>query len=196
VTGSGTGSVSVTVPGVVIITVMTIGTITVTAMGMVTGTETVKELGEIRISRTWAMPNKWTFAVAPIRKLVLRYVKGDTSKWADLFPGDYSIKDMTLAEDALGFCESLRPSTLCGAVIDPPYSSRQVTECYKGRNCKQITPILDLISKAVMPNGIVISFGWNSNGMGMTRGFMLVEVLLVAHGAQHNDTIVTVEQKQ
>lgn len=33
------------------------------------------------------------------------------------------------------------------------------------------------------------------NGIGKTRGFEIVEILLVAHGGNHNDTIVTVERK-
>jgi hypothetical protein len=38
-------------------------------------------------------------------------------------------------------------------------------------------------------------FGWNSSGIGIKRGFELIEVLLVCHGGSHNDTIVTVERK-
>jgi len=30
--------------------------------------------------------------------------------------------------------------------------------------------------------------------MGKNRGFEIVEILLVAHGGHHNDTIVTVEK--
>jgi len=41
----------------------------------------------------------------------------------------------------------------------------------------------------------VISFGWNSGGIGKTNGFEILEILLVAHGA-HNDTICTVERKR
>ena len=51
------------------------------------------------------------------------------------------------------------------------------------------------ISRVVKPNGIVVSCGWNSGGIGKTNGFSIVEILLVAHGGWHNDTIVTVEQK-
>lgn len=32
-------------------------------------------------------------------------------------------------------------------------------------------------------------------GFGLKRGYELLEVLLVPHGAAHNDTIVTVERK-
>ncbi len=43
--------------------------------------------------------------------------------------------------------------------------------------------------------GYAISFGWNSSGFGKKRGFEIIEILLVAHGGRHNDTIVTVERK-
>ena len=46
-----------------------------------------------------------------------------------------------------------------------------------------------------LEGGFCISFGWNSNGMGKNRGFEIVEILLVAHGGHHNDTIVTVEKR-
>lgn len=38
----------------------------------------------------------------------------------------------------------------------------------------------------------VLSFGWNSTGMG--AGFEQREILLVAHGGSHNDTICTAEE--
>lgn len=51
------------------------------------------------------------------------------------------------------------------------------------------------IARIVKPNGVVISFGWNSGGIGKKYGFEIEEILLVAHGGWHNDTIVTVERK-
>ena len=43
--------------------------------------------------------------------------------------------------------------------------------------------------------GTVLTMGWNSVGIGASRNFEKLEILLVSHGAQHNDTIVTVERK-
>ena len=40
-----------------------------------------------------------------------------------------------------------------------------------------------------------MSFGWNSSGFGNTRGYVVEEILLVAHGGAHNDTICVVERK-
>ena len=54
---------------------------------------------------------------------------------------------------------------------------------------------LDEIQRIVKPNGKVFCFGWNSSGVGKTRGFELYRILLVPHGGSHNDTIVTVESK-
>ena len=52
------------------------------------------------------------------------------------------------------------------------------------------------IARITKPNGIVISFGWNTNGIGKTKGFEIIEIMTVAHGGQHNDTICTVEIKR
>ena len=40
----------------------------------------------------------------------------------------------------------------------------------------------------------VLSFGWNSAGMGQKHGFEIEEILLVCHGGAHNDTICLAEK--
>lgn len=40
-----------------------------------------------------------------------------------------------------------------------------------------------------------LSFGWNTTGMGISRGFQIQEVLLVCHGGAHNDTICIAEKR-
>ena len=51
------------------------------------------------------------------------------------------------------------------------------------------------VARIVKSGGYVISFGWNSGGIGKKNSFEIVEILLVPHGGAHNDTIVTVERK-
>lgn len=51
------------------------------------------------------------------------------------------------------------------------------------------------MAKVIQPGGKVITFSYNSSGMGKKRGFELTRILLVCHGAEHNDTICTVERK-
>jgi hypothetical protein len=90
-------------------------------------------------------------------------------------------------------------------LFDPPYSPRQISESYKavgmqvgmqetqnGRFYKRIRDGLDAVLRQ---GGVAISCGWNSAGFGMERGYVIEQILLVAHGGAHNDTIVTVERK-
>jgi len=158
------------------------------------------------------MPNKWTFKIKPIAELVARYV-GDGKDWIDPFAGKNSPAEFTndlhpgskstYHLDALDF---LKTSTgkYKGCLFDPPYSPRQVSECYQSVGIKasmQDTQAKfwgDLkreIARIVIPDGNCITFGWNTNGIGKKHGFEIIEILLVAHGGWHNDTIVTVERK-
>lgn len=50
-----------------------------------------------------------------------------------------------------------------------------------------------LMEQVLVPGGIVLSFGWNSAGMG--KAYERVETLLVAHGGAHNDTICVADRK-
>jgi hypothetical protein len=55
-----------------------------------------------------------------------------------------------------------------------------------------IPPIYQLINRYLRDGK---SCGWNSNGFGKGLGFEMIELLLIAHGSMHNDTIVTIERK-
>jgi hypothetical protein len=166
----------------------------------------------IPIKRAWAMPNKHTFLIKPIRELIKRYV-GDGKNWIDPFAGENSpakiTNDLNPAKPTvhhLHAYEFIKVLTgeYDGCLFDPPYSLRQVKECYTSLGIELMTQketqyfptyIKDDISPKIKENGIVICCGWDSNGFGITRGFKLVEILLVAHGGRHNDTIITVERK-
>jgi hypothetical protein len=168
----------------------------------------------INIERTWAMPSKNTFTIKPIKELLKGYILPQMIS-CDPFAGFNSpavhkndLNKSTLVEwnlDALDFLKIWPKNTMDSVLYDPPYSPRQVKECYKNLGIAKFDTrqtradywkdIKDEITRITRPNGIVISFGWNSNGIGKTRGFELIEVLLVAHGGAHNDTIVTVERK-
>ena len=89
-------------------------------------------------------------------------------------------------------------------LYDPPYSPRQVSEVYKKLDMSVNMQTTQAsywgnqkkeISRIVKKGGYVLTFGWNSGGIGKTKGFEIVEILIVAHGGWHNDTIVTVEKK-
>lgn len=51
------------------------------------------------------------------------------------------------------------------------------------------------ISQLITNDGIVLSFGWNTVGMGKNRKFEIIEILMVCHGGMHNDTICLAEKR-
>ena len=106
--------------------------------------------------------------------------------------------------DALDFLKQFEPNSIDIIYFDPPFSVRQVAECYKRMNltvnmettqASFWTNLKREIARVTKPDGLVMSFGWNSNGIGKTLGFEMAEILMVAHGGAHNDTICTVEIK-
>ena len=107
--------------------------------------------------------------------------------------------------DALAFLGTFADQSVDFVLYDPPYSPRQVSECYKrlGMTVNMQTTQASFwgnlkkeIARITSPGGFVLSFGWNSNGIGKGHGFDLIELVMVAHGGQHNDTICTVERKR
>lgn len=166
----------------------------------------------MKLSRTWAMPSRWTFTIPPIRKLLDRYV-GDGKMWIDPFAGENSHAETTndINPDrptthhlhAMDFVTNLNDGYHKGILFDPPYSLRQVKECYDGIGIKMSfedskkfpNNVKDAAANKIIAGGHALSFGWNSGGFGKKRGFEIIEILLVAHGGHHNDTIVTVEKK-
>ncbi len=163
------------------------------------------------MKRVWAMPNKWTFTIKPIKELLVKYV--NMGAWCDPFAGENSPakiqNDLSgkceFNMDALAFLKSRSNNEFGGVLFDPPYSITQAKQCYEGRGMEnlEIKPTSmkywaeckNEIKRILTPGGIVICFGWTSMGLGKNRGFKMLEILLVPHGGSKNDTIVTVEEK-
>lgn len=166
----------------------------------------------VRIERVWAMPNKNTFEVKPIHDLIVDEMTEGT--WIDPFANRNKLATITndLSQefdtdyhlDALDFMKLFEDSSIDGVLYDPPYSPRQVSECYNnvGYNVTWDTTKASFwgnhkreISRIVKLGGKVITFGWNSGGIGHKYGFEITRILMVPHGGWHNDTICTVEVK-
>jgi len=167
------------------------------------------------INRVWAMPNKWTFKIKPIKELLNRYVE-DGKGWIDPFAGMFSPAEYTndlnpkcKADhhlESLEFAKLMKEKlgTVNGCIFDPPYSLTQVSRSYKdmGKEYHNVndrtgafTKTRDIIAQIIKLKGLVIYFGWNTNAFGKKRGFEIIEILIVAHGGNRNDTLVTVEKK-
>ena len=166
-------------------------------------------------NRVWAMPSHNTFTIKPIAHLICKYI--NNKKWIDPFARNSIFADRCFATndlnqetntthhlESLEFLKLFDDKSVHGVLFDPPYSPRQISECYKSMGMDvhmkdtQSSFYGDRkkeIARIVQTDGIVISCGWNSGGIGKSLGFELLEVLLVPHGGAHNDTIVTVERK-
>ena len=166
------------------------------------------------INRAWCMPNHDTCSIKPIKELVLKY-RALSKKSIDPFARNSEICELTndlntstKAKYNLKAEDFLRLPEVRGAdfvIFDPPYSLRQVKECYENvgigfthkdsQNAIRWTLERDIIRDLQKPGGIVVSMGWTTTCMGKKRGYAIEEILLVSHGAAHNDTIITVEKK-
>lgn len=166
---------------------------------------------KIITNKTRAMPNKNTFSIKPIKRIIEKYAYGiiidpfaNNSRIAAITNDLDPQYDTNYHMDAFDFLKIFEDNSIDTVLYDPPFSPRQVSESYKklGMTVNRETTQSSYwnkqkvqISRIVRLGGIVISCGWNSNGIGKKYGFEQIEILLVAHGGQHNDTIVVVERK-
>jgi hypothetical protein len=160
------------------------------------------------------MPNSETFSIKPIGEFVRKYLANSkvsidpfarNKRWAtytnDLNPNTEAEYHM----EAVDFLEKLKADGVLADLVlwDPPYSPRQVKECYQsfGHKMQQGDALLGAVRKKVREaidgvvaiGGRVLCFGWNTVGMG--KAWDKEEILLVCHGSDHNDTICMAERK-
>jgi len=164
----------------------------------------------MRIDRAWAMPNKWTFTIPPIAQLIKEEM-ADTRPWIDPFAGLHSpahvrndLNPDMPAEyhmDALEFLRLFDRNSISGILIDPPYSQSKIEQHYDLEgvvaqgNTVYFSKLKREVYRLLVPNGKAICCWWHSNGIRQNNTFELERVLLVAHGGNRHDTIVTVERK-
>ncbi len=166
----------------------------------------------MKIERIWAMPNAWTFKIQPIKKLLKEESNTNKEIWLDPFAGMNSpaqykndLNNESNAqdhEDAIDWLKKRKEAD--GIILDPPYSSRQVSEHYKKAG-KKVTgwhtgagwnaTLKNECARIIKKGGKAICFGWDGMGLGKSRGFEMKRMLVVPHGGAKNATIVTVEIK-
>lgn len=171
-------------------------------------------VAEPTFSRRWAMPSGDTLSVPPIAAFVRKYLADSkcsidpfarNNAWAtysnDINPATCAAHHL----DAVAFLEYVRlelEGKVDLAILDPPYSPRQISESYKAaglpvtmadtQNAALMKRVRAALRPLLAPGAIVLSFSWNSAGMG--DGFKRIEIMLVAHGGAHNDTICVAEK--
>jgi len=171
----------------------------------------------MEFSRKWAMPDGETFSIKPVARFIHKYSHTDKisidpfARNSNMATYNNDLNPETSAEyheDVLLFLKRMKTMEVSADLVlfDPPYSLRQMKEIYNGIGIDKLsigdtqrlgswTKERDVIGDIISNDGIVLSFGWNSNGMGKVRGFEIVEIVLVSHGGAHNDTICIAERK-
>lgn len=170
----------------------------------------------VAFSRYWDMPNADTFSIPTIKGFVQKYlIKSKVSidpfarnkRWAthtnDLNPDTQAEHHMEAGDFLVYLAEKQVKADLL--IFDPPYSPRQVKECYDGigrkmqmedgQTARMRKVWKDLMLPLLTEDATVLTFGWNSVGMGIKNRFELIEIMLVCHGADHNDTICLAERR-
>jgi hypothetical protein len=169
----------------------------------------------MEFSRHWAMPSGDTFSIPIIAEFVRRRLKASSvsvdpfarnKRWAthtnDLNPATEAEHHMEARAFLAMLVErGVRADLL---IFDPPYSPRQISECYATagmkagmadtQNAKLVKECRDLMRQIAQPGAVCLSFGWNSAGMG--KDWRIEEIMLVAHGGAHNDTICMAERME
>jgi hypothetical protein len=164
---------------------------------------------ETKLTLAWSMPSRWTFQMKPVAEFLARHLPPN-GVIVDPFCGTSTLATHSndLGQggmDAADWCKKLADEgVVADAVLfDPPYSPRQIAECYKGIGRKvgmKDTQSAVLYAEVRKPlaailryGGVALSFGWNSAGF--STKWPTQEILLVRHGGAHNDTICVAQTK-
>ena len=167
----------------------------------------------MELRTAWAMPNKNTFSIKPIREMIDKYVK-DANVIVDPYSNSSRIGtirndidkqyDTDYHLDATEFLKVLDDECADVVLYDPPYSLHQLKTVYNKKDGSVNT--LDNndgywdnqkkeLYRITKKGGYVLTFSWSSYGIGREYGFENEEVLTVAHGGTHRDTIVVACKK-
>jgi hypothetical protein len=158
------------------------------------------------------MPNHLTFKIKPISEFISNNIRdglildpfANRASDFNAITNDINPKSKTDYHlDALDFLKIWKNESCDALFFDPPYSLRQLKECYDGIGLSLthhqtkhfFSEIKNEIERIMKKGGVVFSFGWSSVGMGKSRSFEKKEILLVSHGGIHNDTICLLEEK-
>jgi hypothetical protein len=138
----------------------------------------------LQMAYAWAMPNKNTFLISPINKLIKKYLDAapKDAVWVDPFANESCFNSRmkytndineafktTHHMDALAFLQSLPDASVDGVLFDPPYTIHQINQVYAGygdeKPVKQATAYYSEIARICKPEACVISFGFTACGV-------------------------------
>lgn len=148
-------------------------------------------------------PKKFTFEQVDLRKWTEKWATG---KVLNLFAGKTRLNvdeirvDLDLdvnpdyCMDAYEFLKTWDGEKFDTIIFDPPYNLRKSREKYNGKYFGSLRKIKDKMINVLNPGGLILHYGYDSVGLGRSRGFEKIAVCLVCHNGDHNDTICLVER--
>jgi hypothetical protein len=155
------------------------------------------------MERFFEMPRSWTFQMPKLRRWVEARIDGHT---LNLFggvtrlQGDVVYNDINpdlpadLRRDAYDLAQWTDLGGAFSTVLfDPPYSAYQAVKTY-GRKAQLVSHARDVVEFVLAPGGRVVSLGFNSTGMGASRGYEKEALALVNCGGSHNDIVLLSER--
>ena len=147
--------------------------------------------------------NKYTFKSKKIRDWVVSNCEGIVLNlfagmtFLDIHEIRNDIREEMNADyhmDALEFVNTWDGHPFDTVILDPPYAYRKSMEMYDGAVSSPFNKVKDELLRILKPNGIIITFGYHSNVMGVSRGFKQEHICLMSHGGAIHDTIATIER--
>jgi len=100
--------------------------------------------------------------------------------------------------DAAEYLCNQETSSFDAVIFDPPFSENQATRYEHGTTNVYTTPgamqkLMEEVERILRPGGVLVKFGYNTT---RHKGhFDLLEVIIVNHGGNHNDTLVSLWRK-
>lgn len=166
----------------------------------------MQRLDAQKISFTYLLqsPRKFTFEQKKLKKWVEGWCRGSV---LNLFAGKTKLavdefrvdSNPNMLADWYGEAYEFVTTTdmkFDSVILDPPYNLRKAREKYDGNYIGSFTKIKNELKKILNPRARIISLGYDSVGMGASRGFRKIAICLVCHLGDFNDTIVVVEEQK
>jgi len=121
------------------------------------------------------------------------------------FNTDYNLEFKEFAQALQGRFISCAHPPIDLVLFDPPYSLRQLKDCYNGigkdldlwQTHNMWKEGKDILASMMRPGSYAISLGWTTSGFGKNRGFEKREVHVFEQAAREDrySLLLTVEQK-
>jgi hypothetical protein len=152
------------------------------------------------------MLSRWTFDYTPARKFVEERLKGrvlnacagqtELNHDGEIVRNDLNPEcDADTHHDVAEIADHFVTGEFDTVIFDPPFDEKQAETKYDGLHAKDVYAALDQFQQLVGPDGLVITFGWNSWGMSSFGAFEREETVLFQRGPIHRDYIATVDRR-